>query len=269
MSTNHDSQITPRPHPLVVAVANQKGGVGKTTTVINVGACLAASEKRTLVVDLDPQCNATSGLGCQPPEDDSLLDAFLDAGTAPHIRPHPTIPNLDLLSGDPDLVGAEKLLSESDDPPHVVAKLIERITASGTPYDYIFLDCPPSLNLLTFNALSAATHLLVPVQAEYFALEGLTDILESYEFARSNTNPGLELLGLLITMSDARTNLSQEVESELRKHYGQKVFRTVIPRNVRLSEAPSHGQPIILYDFWSRGAKAYMELTKEILNHGA
>lgn len=269
MSANPVSQITPNPRPLIIAVANQKGGVGKTTTVINVGACLAASEKRTLIVDLDPQCNATSGLGCHPPDQDSLLTVFLNADVPPRIEPHPTIPNLDLLSGDPDLVGAEKLLGETLSPPHVVAQLLQRIDRGPVRYDYIFLDCPPSLNLLTFNALSAATHLLVPVQAEYFALEGLTDILESFEFARSNTNPDLQLLGLLITMSDARTNLAQEVESELRRHYGRKVFKTVIPRNVRLSEAPSHGQPIILYDFWSRGAKAYMELTKEILNDGA
>lgn len=146
--------------------------------------------------------------------------------------------------------------------------MLSNLPTNGSGYSFIFLDCPPSLNLLTFNALSAATHLLVPVQAEYFALEGLTDIMESFEFARSHTNPALELMGLLLTMVDSRTNLSVEVENELRKHYNGKVFKATIPRNVRLSEAPSHGLPIILYDIWSRGAKAYMELTKEILNHG-
>jgi chromosome partitioning protein len=254
--------------PYVVAVANQKGGVGKTTTVINLAACLAASDNRTLIVDLDPQCNATSGIACECQEEPSLLDLLLDSTFQPAPLPHPTIPRLDILTGCRDLVGAERLLSDLPDSSHCVSRMISRILQNGQEYSFVFLDCPPSLNLLTFNALSAATHLLVPVQAEYFALEGLTDIIESFEFARANTNPGLELLGLLLTMVDSRTNLSVEVENELRNHYGDKVFKSTIPRNVRLSEAPSHGLPIILYDVWSRGAKAYMELTKEILHHG-
>ncbi len=266
MSSNGQGELSRRPY--VVAVANQKGGVGKTTTVINVAACLAASDNRTLIIDLDPQCNATSGIACESQEAPSLLDLLLDPSVQPKPLPHPTIPHLDILTGCSDLVGAERLLSGIPDASHCVSRMLSRLFQNGHNYSFVFLDCPPSLNLLTFNALSAATHLLVPVQAEYFALEGLTDIIESFEFARTNTNPGLELMGLLITMVDSRTNLSLEVENELRKHYGDKVFKSTIPRNVRLSEAPSHGLPIILYDIWSRGAKAYMELTKEILNHG-
>jgi chromosome partitioning protein len=251
----------------ILAVANQKGGVGKTTTVINLGACLAASERRVLMVDLDPQCNATSGLGFSPNEDPSLLELLLGEAQEPQLLSYEPIPGLDLLSGSPDLVGAEKLLGGLPEPLFALRRVLTRIQGGANPYDTILIDCPPSLNLLTLNALSAAQGLLVPIQAEYFALEGLTKIMDSYKVAKEHMNPALKLFGLVLTMVDQRTNLSAEVESELRKHYGEKVFRTTIPRNVRLSEAPSHGQPVILYDLWSRGAKAYMELTKEMLNH--
>lgn len=257
------------PPTRIIAVANQKGGVGKTTTVLNLAACLAASEQRTLIVDLDPQCNATSGLALEVSEEPGLLDLLLEPELVPSLQAFEQIPGLFVLSGSPDLVAAEKTLSDQDDCAHCVAHLLERVMANHERFETIFLDCPPSLNLLTLNALSAATHLLIPVQAEYFALEGLTDILESYDFARTHTNPNLDLLGMVLTMVDVRTNLSQQVESELRKHYGDRVFRTTIPRNVRLSESPSHGLPIILYDFYSRGARAYLELTKELIAHGA
>jgi chromosome partitioning protein len=253
----------------IIAVANQKGGVGKTTTVISLAACLAASEKRVLVVDLDPQCNATSGLGLETVEAPSLLELLAGEAENPAILTFETIPGLDVLTGSPDLVGVEALLGSTPDAVHALKRVLDRIQSGEEGYDYVLIDCPPSLNLLTLNALSAASDLLIPIQAEYFALEGLSSILETYEIAKSNTNPDLNLFGLLVTMFDVRTNLSQEVENEIRKHFGDKVFKAKIPRNVRLSEAPSHGQPIILYDFWSRGAKAYMELTKEILNHGS
>jgi chromosome partitioning protein len=251
---------------MILAVANQKGGVGKTTSVINLSACLAASGKRCLVVDLDPQCNATSGLGITPVEEPTLLELILGESNLFQLQSVANLDTLKVMTGSPDLVGAENLLAALPERVHAVRAMLDRLKKDSVgQFDYIFLDCPPSLNLLTMNALSAADYLLIPVQAEYFALEGLTAILDTFKLASEQTNPNLKLLGLFLTMVDSRTNLANEVEAEIRRHYGESVFQTTVPRNVRLSEAPSHGLPIILYDYYSRGAKAYLDLVKEIL----
>lgn len=209
-------------------------------------------------------------MGFEPTEEPTLLEVLLEEASHPVIVPFETIKGLEVVTGSPDLVGAEKLLPEADkDPLMAVDRMLKRLEGATEPYEYIFLDCPPSLGMLTLNAFSAATDLMIPVQAEYFALEGLTSIMESLEVAQTRMNRGLRLYGILITMMDLRTNLSRQVESEIRNHYGESVFKTTIPRNVRLSEAPSHALPVTLYDFWSSGAKAYMELTKEILRNGS
>lgn len=245
----------------VIAVLNQKGGVGKTTTAINLGAYLAKAGKRTLLVDLDPQANATSGLGVVKTEiDASLYEVLLGNARAEDIITETNIANLYLLPTTPQLAAAEVELVNA---PNREQRLQE--TLSGVDYDFILIDCPPALSLLTINALTAAGSVLIPVQAEYYALEGLSQLLSVVQKVRHGLNPELELLGVVVTMFDSRTSLSGQVVEELNKHFGDKVFHTIIPRNVRLAEAPSHGKTILEHDKWSKGARAYKQLAKEVI----
>ncbi len=244
----------------VIAVLNQKGGVGKTTTAINLGAYLAKSGKSVLIVDFDPQGNATSGLGINKHElPGTIYDVLFKKLGAEHAVQETTVDNLFVLPANPGLAAAEvELVNELQR-----EQLLKEALASLS-YDYILIDCPPSLGLLTVNALTAANHLLVPVQAEYYALEGLSQLLTVVQRVRAGLNPGLNLLGVVVTMYDSRTSLSEQVYAELTKHFGDKVMKTIIPRNVKLAEAPSHGKPVADHDKWSKGARAYKALSKEI-----
>jgi chromosome partitioning protein len=245
----------------VYAVANQKGGVGKTTTAVNLAACLAEAGERALVVDLDPQANATSGLGMRA-NGSSSYDLLDGAPLAELTRPT-QFHNLDLVPAKPDLAGAVVELSRE---PGTERYLADALDGAGDDYSFIFLDCPPSLGPLTVNALVAADRVLVPVQAEYYALEGLSQLLSSIDAIRLRLNPRLAVVGVLLTMVDARTRLSADVGRELRRHLGDLVFRTSVPRSVRLAEAPSHGLPAIAYDRASPGAQAYWQVAMELVD---
>ena len=243
----------------VYAVANQKGGVGKTTTAINLAACLAQAGEPSLVVDLDPQANATSGLGATANgvSSQDVLDGVRLTEAARATR----IPNLDLVPSTPDLAGAALELARRDGAERYLALALAGVRERWT---FVFLDCPPSLGPLTVNALAAADAVLVPVQAEYYALEGLAQVVRSIDLVRARLNPQVVLAGVLLTMVDARTKLAAEVTDEVRRHFGELVFRTVIPRSVRLAEAPSHGLPGTLYDPRSTGADAYWKVAMEL-----
>ena len=245
----------------IVAIANQKGGVGKTTTAINLSAALAAFDQRVLLIDLDPQANATSGFGLSKREENTVYTALTTGQMAGSVR-ESGFPNLWIAPSGRDLVGAE---IELVDLPDREARLRFALGGVRGQYDFLLIDCPPSLSLLTVNALTAADSVLVPIQTEYFALEGLTELLETVERVRDSFNPLLAMEGIVLTMFDERTNLARQVVDDIRQHFGEKVFETVIPRNVRLGEAPSFGKPVLSYDIKSRGAEAYLALGREFL----
>ena len=245
----------------IVALANQKGGVGKTTTAINLGASVAACERRVLLVDIDPQANATSGLGVTE-ANPSMYDVLIENMPLRDIIRPTEIPTLYLAPSSVDLVGAEVELRDAIGREYYLKRVLEPIV---TDYDYILIDSPPSLGLLTVNGLTAANSVLVPLQAEYFALEGVSQLLATIDRVKSAVNPSLDVEGIVLTMYDERMNLARQVSEEVRNHFGEKVYKTVIPRNVRLSEAPSFGKPIILYDIRSRGSEAYVSLAREFI----
>jgi chromosome partitioning protein len=243
----------------VYAFANQKGGVGKTTTAVNLAACLAEAGERALVVDLDPQANATSGLGMRA-NGSSSYD-LLDGAPLSELAKPTRFENLFLVPSKPELAGAAVELSQREGGDRYLAQALEH--ADG--FDFVLLDCPPSLGPLTVNALAAADRVIVPVQAEYYALEGLAQLVQSINLIKQRLNPRLEIAGVLLTMADGRTRLSGEVEAEVRKHFGRLVFDAVVPRSVRIAEAPSHGLPVTHYDRRSRGAEAYWKVAMELV----
>ncbi len=259
--------------PRVLALANQKGGVGKTTTAINLGTALAAIGERVLIVDLDPQGNASTGLGIdRKARKISTYDVLYGEATLEEAAMPTLVPRLDVAPSTLDLLGLELEISDRSDRAHRLQDAVQKLSesgivnsAGGEAYTYVLVDCPPSLNLLTVNAMTAADAVLVPMQCEFFALEGLSQLLTTVEQVRKALNPKLSIHGVVLTMVDDRNNLSQQVAADVRAHMGDKVYNTVIPRNVRVSEAPSYGKPALLYDLKCRGSQAYLKLASEII----
>ena len=250
-----------------LAIVNQKGGVGKTTTAVNLSASLAAVDRKTLLVDLDPQTNATTGFGVDYRDlKSSVYSVIVEDTPIEESKCITELPFLDLVPSHFDLVGAE---AELVNLPERELRLHRALAKIESQYDFILIDCPPSLGLLTLNALAATHGVLIPLQCEYYALEGLAHLLKTIERVRSSVNHRLAIDGILLTMFDARTTLASQVKSEVERYLGGRLFRTVIPRNVRLSEAPSHGKPVILYDIRSAGAVAYLELAREVIERAA
>jgi len=247
-------------------VANQKGGVGKTTTAINLGTALAAVGERVLLVDADPQGNASTGLGvARIDRKVTLYDVLMGEQPISAAAVKTALPGLDLLPSDPDLSGVEMELHSAPRRSFRLRDALDAVRASGA-YSYVLIDCPPSLNLLTVNAMAAADAVFVPLQCEFFALEGLSQLMRTVELVRGSLNPNLELQGVVLTMYDRRNSLSEQVASDVRSHFGDKVYETVIPRNVRVSEAPSFGKPVLIYDLKCAGSQAYLKLAREVVN---
>ena len=248
-----------------IAIVNQKGGVGKSTTAVNLGACMAEKGKSVLLIDIDPQGNATSGVGIDKSNlEHSVYDVLIGGVAIRSVIRETNIEQLSILPAKIDLAGAEIELVSMISRESRLTRIVEEII---NDFDYIFYDCPPSLGLLTVNALTAANSIIVPIQCEYYALEGLGQLVKTIDLVQNNLNPDLKIEGVLLTMYDARTNLSQQVIEEVKKYFQEKVYNTIIPRNVRLSEAPSFGKPIILYDPNSKGAIAYRDLAKEVADN--
>jgi chromosome partitioning protein len=249
----------------VIAVTNQKGGVGKTTTAINLGAALAVSDVRVLLIDADPQGNTTSGLGIQKiPGLTTIYDVLVDGKEIEHAICHSSMDGLDVLPADKNLIGVNLQLVSAEDRESILRHQLKHIRDK---YEFILIDCPPALDLLTLNALMAADSVLIPIQCEFFALEGISELMDTIERIRDSFGHPLKIEGILLTMFDDRTNLARQIAADLRGFFGDQVFKTVIPRNIRLAEAPSHGKSILAYDPGSRGSESYIQLAKEVLTN--